>query len=460
MEIWDLYDRDGNRTGETWERQFGNYKQIPDGRYHMVVDILVQHVDGTYLLTKRDESKDVYPGYWEASAGGSAVSGEEPLEAAKRELLEETGLTAMDFKLVSHIFRDPSHSMFYSYLATVDADKDSVVLQEGETVAYKWVDKKDFIEYAESDKSIKTHNSRYSKLIEDLKTEINKEVSVSEAIGDKDKTLYVTDLDGTLMRSDKSISAETVSIINELIQKGLQFTVATARSAMSVRHIVEPFDIKVPLIIRNGTALADPKTLDIIEKALFTDKQIDELKELLPEIPSCGFTSIWYDNEMEKVFFAGEHSVGIRKYLDERKSEKGIRIVNSIDALFSGDVGYITMIDDKEKLDPIYERVKGKEGWEAVLQKDAYDEEYWLEICPENSTKAKAIVKLKEKLGMERIVVFGDSVNDIPMFKIADEAYAVGNALPELKKYATGIIASNEEDGVAKFLLDGYHMVS
>ena len=163
---------------------------------------------------------------------------------------------------------------------------------------------------------------------------------------------------------------------------------------------------------------------------------------------------------MEKVFFAGEHSVGIRKYLDERKSEKGIRIVNSIDALFSGDLGYITMIDDKEKLDPIYERVKGKEGWEAVLQKDAYDEEYWLEICPENSTKAKAIVKPKAKLGMERIVVFGDSVNDIPMFKIADEAYAVGNALPELKKYATGIIASNEEDGVAKFLLDGYHMVS
>ena len=446
MEIWDLYDRDGNRTGETWERQFGNYKQIPDGRYHMVVDILVQHVDGTYLLTKRHESKDVYPGYWEASAGGSAVAGEEPLEAAKRELLEETGLTAMDFKLVSHIFRDPSHSMFYSYLATVDADKDSVVLQEGETVAYKWVDKKGFIEYAESDKSIKTHNSRYSELIEKLKAEL--------------KTLYVTDLDGTLMRSDKSISAETVSIINELIQKGLQFTVATARSAMSVRHIVEPFDIKVPLVIRNGTALADPKTLDIIEKALFTDKQIDVLKELLPEIVSCGFTSIWHDNEMEKVFFAGEHSVGIRKYLDERKGEKGIREVNSIDDLFSGDVGYITMIDDKEKLDPIYERVKEKEGWEAVLQKDAYDEEYWLEICPENSTKAKAIVKLKEKLGMERIVVFGDSVNDIPMFKIADEAFAVENALPELKKYATGIIASNEEDGVAKFLLNGYHMVS
>ena len=42
MEIWDLYDREGKRTGETWERKYGNFREIPDGRYHMVVDILVQ----------------------------------------------------------------------------------------------------------------------------------------------------------------------------------------------------------------------------------------------------------------------------------------------------------------------------------------------------------------------------------------------------------------------------------
>ena len=65
-EIWDLYDRDGNRTGETFVRDFGNYKTIPEGRYHIVVDLLVIHTDGTFLLTKRSEEKDVYPGCWEA----------------------------------------------------------------------------------------------------------------------------------------------------------------------------------------------------------------------------------------------------------------------------------------------------------------------------------------------------------------------------------------------------------
>ena len=158
MEIWDLYDRDGKRTGETWERKPANFLTIPDGRYHMVVDILIKHVDGTYLLTKRHPDKDVYPGCWEASAGGSALKGEEPLEAAKREMKEETGLMSDDLELVNVSFSDKSHSMFYSYIAVVDCDKDSVVLQEGETVDYKWVDKEGVIDYTDSPYSIKTQS--------------------------------------------------------------------------------------------------------------------------------------------------------------------------------------------------------------------------------------------------------------------------------------------------------------
>ena len=69
---------------------------IPDGRYHLVSDILVQHRDGTYLLTKRPPGKDIYPGYWEASAGGSAQLGEGPEECAKRELFEESGICDAD----------------------------------------------------------------------------------------------------------------------------------------------------------------------------------------------------------------------------------------------------------------------------------------------------------------------------------------------------------------------------
>ena len=169
-EIWDLYDRNGNRTGETFVRKPGNYKDIPDGRYHLGVDILALHEDGTYLLTKRSDDKDVYPGFWEASAGGAAKSGEEPLEAATRELLEETGLTADSMELVNVLFKDSnSHAMFYSYLAHVSGDKNRVTLQEGETTAFKWVDRQGFLEYVDSDKSIVSHNQRYEKYIQSIR---------------------------------------------------------------------------------------------------------------------------------------------------------------------------------------------------------------------------------------------------------------------------------------------------
>ena len=62
------------------------------------------------------------------------------------------------------------------------------------------------------------------------------------------------------------------------------------------------------------------------------------------------------------------------------------------------------------------------------------------------------ILKMKEQYGFRKVVAFGDSVNDMPMFRVADEAYAVGNALEELKNIATGVIGRNEDDAVARFL--------
>jgi ADP-ribose pyrophosphatase YjhB (NUDIX family) len=137
MEIWDLYDEKGNKTGETWERS--RAKEIPEGRYHIVCDILIRHRDGDFLLTLRDSQKEMYPGCWEASAGGSALAGETPEEGARREMQEETGLKAEKLELISITRKPDSRSVVYAFIAMVDAAKDSVMLQEGETVDYQWM---------------------------------------------------------------------------------------------------------------------------------------------------------------------------------------------------------------------------------------------------------------------------------------------------------------------------------
>ena len=175
MELWDLYDKDGKRTGEVWERRHGNYMDIPEGRYHLVSDILVQHRDGTYLLTKRHPGKDIYPGYWEASAGGSAQLGEGPEECAKRELFEETGILCDHFELVKITFSTRSPSLIYSYLAMVDCDKEAITLQEGETTEYKWVDAAGLLEYAKSELAIKSSVERYRDYYDKLREQIKKQ---------------------------------------------------------------------------------------------------------------------------------------------------------------------------------------------------------------------------------------------------------------------------------------------
>ena len=139
MEIWDAYDENFNIIeGVTLVR--GEEETIPEGVYHLVVDILVKHKDGTYLLMQRDPNKS-YGSMWEASGGGSALKGENAYTAALRELREETGIVAEKLKEVGRVVRPETKSLYVVFVCETDCDKDGIILQEGESVAYDWVDR-------------------------------------------------------------------------------------------------------------------------------------------------------------------------------------------------------------------------------------------------------------------------------------------------------------------------------
>ena len=166
MEMWDLYDEQGRKTGETWERS--RAREIPEGKYHIVCDILIRHRDGTFLLTRRDPEKDIYPGCLEASAGGSALAGETPEEAARREMKEETGLETEKMELIGTTRKPQSRSVIYAYLAVVDCDKDGVRLQPGETVGYRWADARDFLRLIREEPVLKLQYPRYKPYLDTL----------------------------------------------------------------------------------------------------------------------------------------------------------------------------------------------------------------------------------------------------------------------------------------------------
>lgn len=268
----------------------------------------------------------------------------------------------------------------------------------------------------------------------------------------KQRTLFVSDLDGTLLQNDATLSAYTVQTINELVSLGLSFTYATARSVESARPIAGDLRLTLPVVTRNGAVLADNSTGKHLEKALFTEEEIRLLKGMLPELPECGFVSCFIGERMIKTYLPGPHTAGLDGYLEYYKDDPGMVPVEDFNGLFCGSPGYVTLVASREYLAPIYERVRSYPNWECLFQKDTYRDEFWVEICPQNCTKAKALLKLKERYGYDRLVVFGDSLNDLPMFRAADEAYAVANAMEELKAAATAVIGFNEEDAVANFL--------
>ena len=135
MELWDAY----NAGFEKIENAIlVRGEKIPDGLFHLVCDILVKHTDGTYLLMQRDLRKH-FGGMWEATAGGSALSGETPLECAKRELREETGIMASELTEVGCLVDHQAHSIYVEFLCITNWNKNNITLQEGETIAFKWV---------------------------------------------------------------------------------------------------------------------------------------------------------------------------------------------------------------------------------------------------------------------------------------------------------------------------------
>ncbi|MBQ8209750.1 MAG: NUDIX hydrolase [Clostridia bacterium] len=135
MELWDAYDRNFNKIANT---VLVRGEEIPDGMFHLVCDVLVKHTDGTYLLMQRDYTKHL-GGMWEATAGGSALKGETPLECAKRELFEETGITSADFTQLGTVVCDSHKSIYFDYLCVTVCDKNTITLQTGETIDYMWV---------------------------------------------------------------------------------------------------------------------------------------------------------------------------------------------------------------------------------------------------------------------------------------------------------------------------------
>lgn len=271
------------------------------------------------------------------------------------------------------------------------------------------------------------------------------------------KTLYVSDMDGTLLSSDSRVSAESARIISELSAEGALITVATARTPATVVPLLADTRIAAEAIVMTGAARWDFRRGCFAHTHRIAAESTRRIIEICASRGAHPFVYIEApDGRTMDVYHAAAAMNRAEEsfYLERRHLKlKRFHLCKPVPADALERTLLMFAMGPRENIEEIAELIRMSSDCNVSCYPDIFNENIGnLEIQAPGISKASAIRSLAAELGVERTVVFGDNLNDLPMFAIADEAVAVANAEPEVKAAATIIIGPNYTDAVARFI--------
>lgn len=266
-------------------------------------------------------------------------------------------------------------------------------------------------------------------------------------------TLYITDLDGTLLGPDSRVSGESARIITDLSRRGALVTVATARTPATVEPLLHDTLTTIPAIVLTGASMWDRSRrvyLDPMTLAAGSARQLEAtflshgINPFVYNLHPDGTMQVLHSPEMtsdESHFYDERKALELKKFIfrdgphcppgetDDTSASTVILILGI------GDTPAVNRLADTLRLDP-------------QLSVSAYPdiftpERSYIEVFRSGISKAAAVLRLKKMVGVDRLVVYGDHLNDLPMFAVADESVAIANALPEVRAAATRTISPN-----------------
>lgn len=274
--------------------------------------------------------------------------------------------------------------------------------------------------------------------------------------------LFISDLDGTLLNSNAEVSDHTRNTLNRLIcEKNMAFTIATARTYASAGKILKGLRLKLPIILMNGVLIYDTEAgkYDVVNKL-----EQDVKAHIISEIRKYGLSAFMYTicgNQM-MTYYEQLSNKQMQDFYDERRQKYYKSFEQTEDFNSVGyDVIYFTIVDEKDRLAPLYSSLKKCGRISLTYYNDVYSENMWyLEIFSDKASKRNGVKYLREKYGFDRITAFGDNTNDLPMFEVSDTCIAVSSANQTVLSQCDKVIASNNEDGVAKYLDEYFNAIA
>jgi len=254
--------------------------------------------------------------------------------------------------------------------------------------------------------------------------------------------LVVSDCDGTLLHTDKSISDAAKDAVRRLHEAGVAFTVASSRPGAGMRHIVETLAVDMPYASYNGGNLVDPRTREVLAAHKLPR---DAVQTSLEALAAAGVDAwvfvgdVWYLTNAEGAYVPRERrTVGYDGVLVQRFDDVDLDAVDKI-------VGSTADA-------PLLERVEQQLQTQLEGRANAArSQSYYLDITHVLANKGEAVREMarRKNVPLERVAVLGDMSNDIAMFEIAGVSIAMGQASEGVQRRASLVSATNDADGFA-----------
>lgn len=270
--------------------------------------------------------------------------------------------------------------------------------------------------------------------------------------------LIFFDLDGTLLNDRSKISTFTKDTLMLLSEKNIAYTVATGRTMLSAKHLLDDHAFNLPHIYNNGVTIWDPKHQRLTLENLLSQSEIDTVLDIAIQHSITPFVNTLEDHHHGVYFSEPRHE--IEKELVHKFLSRTTASLHSLASLPSNcQVTNISMIGNAEAIKDIWQVLNTYDNLIAysgpALQGVNCS---WLDVHHCRASKGGAVTNLKQQLGASNIICFGDSDNDLSMFALANESYAPANASSEVKESASAVIGHHHEDGIAHFLRERFSL--
>lgn len=268
------------------------------------------------------------------------------------------------------------------------------------------------------------------------------------------KTVYITDLDGTLLTPDAALSAFSREALGQLARAGVCVALSTARTAATVSKMFDGVPLLAPAALMNGACVYDVNAGRYVSAEVIPTNAQAALFSAVAGM--CAFAYTVEDGALS-TFYECDDEPHAREFRREREIKYGkvFTKVDSLSELVGRGVVYLSLAGREEATRPVRDALETVEGLNVHFYRDIYEREFfYLEACAAGASKSAAARLIRALTGAERLVGFGDNLNDLSLFEECDERIAVANAAVEVKLAADLVIGTNSEDAVVKYILE------